>query len=292
MNFVVTESALEFDCGEDTLVGVLARPPQPLDTAVIIVVGGPQYRAGSHRQFVLLARHLARAGHAVLRFDVRGMGDSEGTFPGFERLHDDIDAAVGAVLRAQPQARRVVLWGLCDGASAALLYCGTRGDARIAGLCLANPWVRTETGLARTHVKHYYVRRLMQREFWAKLLRGGVGASALSALTRNVAMAHRAPQDGDYTERMAAAWQTFDGPLLLLLSENDYTAKEFLEHVETAPAWRGALRRKDLRRHDVAKADHTFSSAWARSQMESHTLTWLQRSEAAVGLPTVACVVE
>ena len=44
-------------------------------TAVLVVVGGPQVRAGSHRHFVQLARHLATHGHAVMRFDVRGMGD-------------------------------------------------------------------------------------------------------------------------------------------------------------------------------------------------------------------------
>jgi alpha/beta superfamily hydrolase len=45
---------------------------------VLVIVGGPQYRAGSHRQFTLLARSLAEQGFAVLRFDYRGMGDSTG----------------------------------------------------------------------------------------------------------------------------------------------------------------------------------------------------------------------
>ena len=49
------------------------------------MVGGPQYRVGSHRQFTLMARAFAAAGYPVLRFDYRGIGDSEGESRGFER---------------------------------------------------------------------------------------------------------------------------------------------------------------------------------------------------------------
>ena len=73
-----TEQALSVECRGESLLGVLHLPITPRDLGVIVVVGGPQYRAGSHRQFVLLARALADAGHAVLRLDVRGMGDSTG----------------------------------------------------------------------------------------------------------------------------------------------------------------------------------------------------------------------
>jgi hypothetical protein len=56
------EEALAIPCGAERLVGILAKPSVCGDTGVVIVVGGPQYRAGSHRQFVLLARTLAAAG--------------------------------------------------------------------------------------------------------------------------------------------------------------------------------------------------------------------------------------
>jgi hypothetical protein len=42
----------------------------------------------------------------------------------------------------------------------------------IAGLVLLNPWVRSEVSLAQTHIKHYYGQRLLQGEFWRKLLSG------------------------------------------------------------------------------------------------------------------------
>ena len=47
-------------------------------------------------------------------------------------------------------------------------------DSRVAGIVAANPWARSAATLAATQLKHYYVARLLQPEFWRKLLRGGL----------------------------------------------------------------------------------------------------------------------
>src|SRR5690606_34940732 len=111
------ESALAFDCGGSRLYGILTRPAAlaaaEITQALVLVVGGPQYRAGSHRQFTLIARGLAAQGIAVLRFDYRGMGDSEGEPRDFEAVGDDLRAAVDCLYAQLPALRGLTLWGLC-----------------------------------------------------------------------------------------------------------------------------------------------------------------------------------
>jgi exosortase A-associated hydrolase 1 len=287
------EEAVSFTCQNDDLIGVLTRPGSgsTSDSGVIIVVGGPQYRVGSHRQFVLLARALGGAGFAVLRFDVRGMGDSSGALRGFEATANDVQAAIDVLERRVPTVRQVTLVGLCDGASAALLYCHERNDGRVRGLCLLNPWVRSKTSLAVTHIKHYYTRRLMQREFWAKLVRGEVGMRAAAAAWRSVRLATSGgngvnnatlpKSELPYQQRMVDAWNRFQGHILLVLSGDDYTAKEFIEHARHHLTWRGALARGKLELHELVGADHTFSGAETRVAMEGLVVDWLRRSRSA-----------
>jgi len=182
------EQAFAFALEGDTLLGILHPPAAACasGTGVLVVVGGPQYRAGSHRQFVALARRLATEGHAVLRFDARGMGDSSGALRSFEHISADIGAALAQLRLRQPQLQRIVLWGLCDGASAALLHLHAHPETTVHGMCLLNPWVRSETSLARTEIRHYYRQRLLQRSFWAKLLRGQIAGAALRGLWRSL----------------------------------------------------------------------------------------------------------
>jgi exosortase A-associated hydrolase 1 len=277
------ESVLDFDCEGEHLVGILAEPDgTAADVGVVIIVGGPQYRAGSHRQFTLLARHLAANGFAALRFDYRSMGDGGGggarDFLGVEA---DIRAAIDALLAARPALKRVVLWGLCDAASAALMYVDSTRDLRVAGLALANPWARSAATLAQTHVKHYYWRRLRQREFWLKLLRGGVGLKALNTLGSNLKLARGAGQAGDsrsFQDRMASGLRGFDGPVLLVLSGDDYTAKEFIEHSRHSAAWAGLLELPTLQTKALPEADHTLSNSAHRKDVETETLTWLRNT--------------
>ena len=273
-----------------------AHGPAP-ELAVIIVVGGPQYRAGSHRQFVHLARAVARAGHAALRFDCRGMGDSAGALVNFESIGDDIASAIRATRAALPSVQRVVLWGLCDGASAALMYTQKfahnpqAGDAP-AALALANPWVRTDATLARAQVKHYYAQRLFEPAFWVKLASGKVPVSSLRDWQHSLLGAARPVADhGDaplYVERMAQAWQQFSGPILLLLSGHDLVAQEFLEATAVRPQWRSALNRHGLTRADLPDADHTFSDSAQRQRLEALTCNWLAGLASSAGTAVAA----
>jgi uncharacterized protein len=274
------ERALAFPCGEEWLYGVLSMPQEPSTRGVLVIVGGPQYRAGSHRQFTLLARSLAASGTPVMRFDYRGMGDSGGGMRNFESVADDIRAALDTFFAEAPDLQDVVLWGLCDGASAAAMYAPS--DPRVCGLALLNPWVRTEQGAAKATIKHYYSARLLEREFWAKVLggrfdyRAAIGSFVgLASKTLARDAADVAPQS--LPQQMHAALQAFRGQVLIMLSGADLTAQEFADLSGTS-AWSALLGHARFTRHTLPKADHTCSRRAWHEQVCEWTRAWLQPS--------------
>jgi uncharacterized protein len=274
------EVPLAFACNGESLVGILHLPDRPRRIGVVIVVGGPQYRVGSHRQFTLLARYLAERGYAVLRFDCRGMGDSGGEFPGFEGISADIAAAVDLLFRQTTGVEQVALWGLCDAASAALMYAS--GDRRVAGMALLNPWVRSDATLAKTYLRHYYLARLMSREFWSKLfageLRAGRVVGDLAGNIRAGTGPSAQPQRQDFVSRMRHGLENFGRPVLIVLSGNDITAAEFAGVAESTD-WRHLLQRPGITRHGIAEANHTFSTAAWRDEVAGLTAGWLDALE-------------
>lgn len=278
MSQAYAEEPFFFDCRGERLLGILVRPAAPARVGVLIIVGGPQYRVGSHRQFTLLARRLGEEGFASLRFDYRGMGDSTGARRSFEDVAPDIRAAIDALVARVPQVSGVALWGLCDAASAACEY--APGDRRVAGLILLNPWVRSEASQAAAYLQHYYVRRLFERAFWRRVARGELELSrSLGSLYRNVTSAfarRRSPQREPVSERMARALGSFRGATLTILSENDLTAAEFRHVAATSPAWRSVLAAGRATIKEIAGADHTFSSPEWRDRVEQTTSDWLR----------------
>lgn len=283
------EILLTFDCQGEPLLGVIHQPAKVGRIGVLIVVGGPQYRIGSHRQFLLLARYLAESGITVMRFDVRGMGDSWGEPRAFDQLNQDIAAAVTCLLDTCPGIDRVVLWGLCDAASAAAFY--AYNDARIKGMVLLNPWVFTEQGAAKTYLKHYYLKRLLSRDFWKKVLSFKVDAigslvSLLDFFKKAAAGHHSSPRPGTVNQvdaglalpaRMRESLYRFSNPVLLILSGRDLVADEFKGAVNVDPLWQTLLERPEFTRYDLPDADHTFASAAWRNQVAEWTLYWLRQ---------------
>lgn len=285
------ERGIVFECQGEALVGVASVPAQAREVGVVMIVGGPQYRAGSHRQFVLVARHLASHGIACFRFDNRGMGDSTGAFRDFEIIQDDVGAAVDALVRTVPEVRRVVLWGLCGGASAACLYAPL--DRRVCGTLLVNPWVRTEVSKARTYIKHYYGRRLLEPAFWRKLASGRVSVRA--AMTGFLAMLRKASVGGKSaksTKGAASAGspqpaatlldEMFEGlqastcRSLVLLSGRDYVARECEEFMLPRAEFAELEAQGRIAVKKVDAADHTFAAREMHRTLEATTRAWVE----------------
>ena len=277
------EEPIVFHCEREQLVGILHRGANPgARLGVLIVVGGPQYRVGSHRQFVLMARDLAAAGYPVLRFDYRGMGDGDGEPRTFESVDDDLRAAIAAFEKAVPGLRDVVLWGLCDAASA-IMMCATPPSVR--GKVVVNPWVRTEVSEARAYVRHYYLRRVFQRDFWRKLGTGALDARAaigqfVEALRRAAAPSARAQRtEASYLDRMLAVRRRYRGATLVMLSGRDLTAREFEALRDSDAGWAQVLSVPEVQCLKFEEADHTFSERRLLDAGTRATLRWIREIE-------------
>ncbi|HYM35822.1 MAG TPA: hydrolase 1, exosortase A system-associated, partial [Steroidobacteraceae bacterium] len=290
----LSEQAISFSCGEDQLIGVLHRGSAQIKCGVVgVVAGGPQYRAGAHRQFVSLSRKLAKQGHSVLRFDLRGMGDSNGEHLGYQQSAPDIKAAIDALLINEPHISEVVLFGECESASGILFY--AYRDPRVAGIVLVNPWVRTEEGQAQVIIKHYYWERLTSREFWRKIVSGKFNPVTAFKSLVNVLMLYRRGQkanqaatsdvqDADISalplpQKTAAGFRRFAGAIFVLMSGHDYIAREFDQVVKTSPAWQGLLENPRVTRRDMQGADHTFSREVWKNQAHEWIADWIARRQ-------------
>ncbi|GAB4139582.1 MAG: hydrolase 1, exosortase A system-associated [Sphingomonadales bacterium] len=279
------ETPILIDCAGERLVGLLHRPPdmapaKPL--GVLIPVGGPTYRIGAARQYVVLARTLAQAGYATLRFDYRGVGDGTGAYPGLDGIGPDLSAAIAAFQQAYPHIQGIVPWGLCEAASAILIHGPDLPN--IAGAVLANPWLDDETAQARGMIRQHYGKRLSSWQFWRKLLTGGVNApAAVSGLWATWRRSRAAPQgfDARLGVRMAAGLDRFDRPLLCLLSTADDTATAFDDALTHRPEWRQARAGSNLALAKISDADHVFTEACWRQAVARETIAFLDRLSAA-----------
>lgn len=204
---------------------LLATIDGPADavTGWLFVVGGSQTRVGPHRLYERLAARLAHADHAVIRFDRRGVGDSNGEDSGYLGSAGDIETALDALHESFPALSSIFGFGLCDGASAIALVA-----PRLSGAVLANPWVvePVDDLPPAAAIRGHYARRLLDPRAWLRLIGGGVD---LRKLARGLLRSGKR-EDDSLARRFA------DGAppnSRIVLAEGDGTAQAF------AAAWRG-----------------------------------------------------
>lgn len=243
------QRALQFHCAGQALVGILDVPERPLARGVLLVGCGDHFRVGSHRHYTLMARLLVARGFPVLRFDCRGMGDSEGEHTPGAATDDDIAAAIGEFFLQMPTLTEVVLWGLGDSATAAALY--APADARVRGLILLAPGSATVAAPARPLLPQL-LSRFGEIGFWNHV---GVGQTPALDLTLPLA------------QRTIASLACFDGAALLVTGSDDAAGLAMAELV--------ARHDSACRRVTVAGADHTFASRAWRDHVAELSANWL-----------------
>lgn len=237
---------------------------------LLIVSGGNEIRSGAHRGMARLAAAVAAAGHPVLRFDRRGVGDSEGENLGFEQSGEDIAAAL-TLFRAQcPQLTRVTAFGNCDAAAALLLHHRAGGpDA----LLLANPWTidasadedAADVLPPPAAIRARYAAKLRDPREWLRLLRGGVD---LGKLARGLRSARQAAPVSNLAERLQAAMGRTTVPMTVLIAARDTTAMAFMAHWATT----FDAKRDNIWLQSLDTASHGFADAEARVWLEARVL--------------------
>jgi pimeloyl-ACP methyl ester carboxylesterase len=265
-----------------SLVGVLARPAGGADSqrpAVIILNTGIVHRVGHHRMYVDMSRQLAAAGHAVLRFDFSGIGDSRGRADGLgpvEAFLADVGDATDW-LSASCDADGIVLMGLCSGAEIALRYGHT--DPRVVGLALFDPPIPPTT---RFYVD-YILRRMTRLRSWLTVVRGR--GRLWGDLAARIALAlGRSPSAGEGSlldprarrklERLYRNSLERDIALLVVLTGGELAARQTYRE-QLLDAFPGLTFEGGLRLEHFADSDHTFSPPQARERLNAMTLDWL-----------------
>jgi pimeloyl-ACP methyl ester carboxylesterase len=263
------------------LVGTLTHPqsggPSRQGTAIVLFNAGLVPRIGPNRLNVRLARALAQAGFAVLRFDLSGRGDSAPA-RGMASFEQQAIADLRAALDTMAQrcgAQRFLIMGICSGAENA--YHAALIDERIIGISLMDPY---HYPTLRTHFIRYLHRA---RE------RGGVLKASLAwlRLRLSILLGHKPeadwaepdfgsirPKPAEYAAKLR---QLLDRGVAIdiLYSGTFIETYNYAEQFSDVFGRYGILAR--LRCEFRPEIDHTISSPAMQNKMIARTRDWFDQ---------------
>jgi pimeloyl-ACP methyl ester carboxylesterase len=247
------------------LYGMLHNPPPGATrgtTGIILLNPGPTDRNGPHRLYYKLAGLFAREGYPTLRFDARGVGESEGEWEGkFEggpviEIFDEIQkgiwvpdtlAAIDFLIK-RTGVRQVILGGLCGGAITALLA-GSE-HSKVVGFFMMGIPVTLSSATANVQdlpeavlskEANRYLKKLLRPSAWWRLLTlrtdlktlGGVMISRVRSRTKptsaNPTRVIDRRMNPHFISRFKSAVENRK-IMVFIYSENDYLWHEFKEY--------------------------------------------------------------
>ncbi len=276
---------------ERSLMGIMCIPPSApsMPTApdgpttsnpvVIMLTAGVLHRVGASRIHVEMARRLAAAGFASLRFDLSGIGDSQSRNGGVsltESVELDIDDAM-AFLRQAGHGEHCVLVGLCSGAHDALHR--AERDGRVVGVFaidLIGSFVNTR------HKLRHYLRRLPDVTRWKGALTRRM--RRLVPLGRRPSQEKRRPNPVWIGVRRRVSREDLESLLDRLFDRGARLAFYFTDGLEENYNYRGQFR--DNYRRAAASplctsvflpgSDHLLSKAADRESVVGGLVGWME----------------
>lgn len=278
------EQAGFFQSGEAQLFSVIHRTVNPACT-LGFVMSHPfaEEKLWTHRAFVSFARVLAARGYAVLRFDYRGCGDSEGELAhsSLETHVADLEAGVKYLQSQVPSLQRVGLIGLRFGATIAALA-AERASGAVAGapLVLWDPMTDGDAWLGE----------MLRSHLTTQMATHGKVIENRDALRARIARGESVNLDGydlaaplydscNRKDLLSTGPKAHAGPALVLQISANETQKARAD----LQALGAAYPRGEYQRATEEPFWKEIRAFYGRaSNVEGQTLAWLEKNHAAV----------
>ncbi|BBE71096.1 alpha/beta fold hydrolase [Oharaeibacter diazotrophicus] len=266
------------------LFGVETRPAEGRPRAAVILLNtGRSRHTGWARAAVEQGRMLARAGVAVLRFDVSSVGDSLSLDDREVLYADHVDADVTAAIDvAAAEGVPVVLAGGCSGAF--LAFRAAAQDPRVRGVVLVNPqrfvWdprerldvliaagTRTVSAQAGQALSLRQWRRLVSGEIRVGRIAAGVarqlaGLAEAALVRRGLPVSGLAPVRAEIVRRFRVLAER-GVPVRLIYGADDKGLEELARHFGR----HGLVAYPNAAVSVIATTDHNLTPVAARSVM-------------------------
>lgn len=293
------EKPVSFRSDGKTLKGIVHIPERSwTGRGVVFLNAGLKPRVGPHRIYVKIARRLCEEGFPSLRFDLAGVGDSEGEIvdPHYDCFEpSQVSDAIGFFTQ-EAAVPEVTLLGMCAGSRIALR--AAVGDSRVTSVVLVSfpmtfAYANSPTGRhfsrtvgreGRSSVAHrfylaHFLRRSRDLGAWRRLLSNGADTKAIVKLALASLWARLRGLGRRVAGQTVDSWRSFlssGRKMLVVYAQHDEPLIwDFKDHVHLAPhsADEPAY---DLR--IIEGACHAFPECGAQERLVDEISAWLKDS--------------
>jgi hypothetical protein len=289
--------------GRDGLIrrGILSEPAAGRPkAALMLVTAGVKYRTGPSQLYIALARALAARGFATLRYDVAGVGESDGVLEAGPshviyqeaergRFVPDVELGFASLGERLDRHTPLYLGGLCGGGLTAQLAASRIRDARLSGVLSFNIAVRHSpvpgrqqavgASEARASLASYPT-KLASMSTWTRLLSGGVGVRHVRrTLSAALGRTHASNDEGLNPLFIPSFRKLIDRKVrqLLIFSGNDGRWLPFNDLI-LGPVLGGVREGPTHSVRLIAEADHHLCWPEWRSEAVGRIADWMDEA--------------